>query len=210
MTTAILAIVCIVLIFVLYIVSGGWKKYGGFLGVFKWLRAGAQVGPVQNAKPLAGASLPVDKAADEAIRVLKDMYQEFDERIRAMEARLDKLEASQQSLERLRNSLLSMTSSVRSAAQELAQSPVDEGDGKDEGAVSSNASQTIAQAPVRETRTSVGDGVRDDLYYVILDMLEAGRSEAEIASALNVQPEAVAYVREIMSIPVQNRPSADL
>ncbi|EPZ46237.1 MULTISPECIES: hypothetical protein [Alicyclobacillus] len=210
MTTAILAIVCIVLIFVLYIVSGGWKKYGGFLGVFKWLCAGAQLGPVQNAKPMARVSSPVDPATDEAIRVLKDMYQEFDERTRAIEARLDKLEASQQSLERLLKPFLSMTSPARPIAQEPVQSTADDVGVKDDGAVSSKASQTIAQADVRETPTPVGDGVRDDLYYVILDMLEAGRSEAEIASELNVQPEAVDYVREIMSIPVQNRPSADL
>ncbi|GMA61541.1 hypothetical protein NZD89_17585 [Alicyclobacillus fastidiosus] len=196
MTTLILAIVCVILIFVLYVVSGGWKKYGGFLGLFKWLRAGAQLGPVQANPRVAHASGQSGPSSDEAIQVLKELYTEFDERTRALECRLEQLEQSVQALEvRVQSRPLDTVapSAVDQAARLRAHSD----------ALEQMPLPSAADIDERQPRPTPGEGVSpsDELYFVILDMLEAGSSDDDIARALSVPVSEVAYVRQIMSGP---------
>ncbi|MFB5191454.1 hypothetical protein [Alicyclobacillus fastidiosus] len=197
MTTLILAIVCVILIFVLYVVSGGWKKYGGFLGLFKWLRAGAQLGPVQANTRVLRANEQQGSSSDEAIRVLKELYTEFDERTRAIERRLEQLEQSVRSVEERgqphRPAAGDQAARLRAQSDALQQMPAppvgDIADAVD--AIDLEPGFTNAE----------GAGRPDDLYFVILDMLESGHSEDDIARALSVAASDVAYVREIMSGP---------
>lgn len=175
MPTIILAVICVVLIFILYIVSGGWKKYGGLLGIVKWIRAtayGAKHDP--SVIPSAGKK-PVPSPDEQVTVVLRQIYQDFEEKYERLLERIEQLEASSEQMSDL------------NAREEFVAKDTD--------------LQRFLDVEPDDDSISMS---RQDLYFRILDLLESGKSEEEIATLLAVDRDDILYVRRIMSGPIQH------
>lgn len=203
MPTLILGFVCIILIFVLYIVSGGWRKYGGVFGIFRWLRHGAKIGSTPANPPFSFSrrdplSVPNKRsgADEEAIQVLREIYQEFEERHRELASRMKTLERANESLQ--------------SEIDALKSRPLTAFPGKGiSGFVPDGRSLNVPEvqrvvpefAVALEAIETGSEMERQDKYFAILDLLDSGFSEAQIAEQLGVTFEDVAYVQRIMAGP---------
>lgn len=175
MPTFILAIVCLVLIFVLYIVSGGWRKYGGVLGVFKWVGGTLNSSSsrhfhsrTQEHRDSSGSGLREDT---EVVEVLRQVYQEFEDKHHQME----------QTVQRLAQEVNLLKSQINAPPNVEVRSHSEHG----------------SSHPVHQ------DQSKQNLYFRILDLLESGETEKEIAEMLSVSYSDVSYVRRIMFEPTR-------
>ncbi|WAH35381.1 hypothetical protein [Alicyclobacillus dauci] len=184
MTTLILAIVCIVLIFVLYVVSGGWKNHGGLFGIVKWMRSGARLGiPQKSPSPIRHQTVESNRADKEAIKILREIHAEMSARYSDLERRLTELETVQQEMS---HSLQKMSSSVHVP-------PVEP---------TVDRTRVVADEDESATRAVEEHGLENhDKYFDILDLLDAGKSDEEIADLLSVRVDDVNYVKRLMSAP---------
>ncbi|SIS90251.1 hypothetical protein [Alicyclobacillus vulcanalis] len=100
--TLILALICLILLAVLYGVSGAWKRHPGLKGFLRWtasqVRGGLQ-GSVRSHGPSgAWPRRPSEMArlrradAQLAVQVLEELYEEWERERRALEARIRALE----------------------------------------------------------------------------------------------------------------------
>lgn len=194
--TLILAIVCIILIFILYLVTGGWRKYGGFSGIYKWMYAGMRI--QDGASKTSGGTFRetrrtqsvASRGADdsEVVGILRDLYLEFDERQRALEARIDELERI---LRERRH-----VSPPEGADTRVATVATDASQRRAHFEQGVNVRDSVDRAPRQVS--SDADAHR---YFAIFDMLNGGFSDAEISEKLGVALSEVSYVRAIMQGP---------
>lgn len=175
MPTFVLAGVCLVLVFVLYIVSGGWRKYGGIFGILKWAQASANRDTGDMNKSNFSKKSKSHQHED-VVEVLRQVYQEFDEKHDAL---LQRIELLERELDAVKSH--SMTY-VSDEMQQVIDVP----------------HRAESQTPVEELGHVEREEQDQNLYFKILDLLENGRTEQEIATMLSVPRSDVSYVRRIM------------
>lgn len=175
MPTIILAVVCIVLIFVLYIVSGGWKKYGGLLGIVKWIRTTSYGGKRDASTVRRAARTSASSSDEQVVEVLRQIYQEFEMKYEKLLERIERLEAKNDEVPNL-DSHTDLVPEV----------------------------SIKEEAHHHQHTEELGAMSRQDLYFRILDLLESGKTEQEITALLSVDRDDILYVRRIMSDPTQH------
>ncbi|MFD1674680.1 hypothetical protein [Alicyclobacillus fodiniaquatilis] len=230
METLILAIVCIVLMFILYVVTGGWKKYGGLFGIWKWIRAS-----IKSSAPPSSLIAPQkeigreDAQADEAVRVLREIYVEFDNRQSRLERQLTLLTENQARLQAQVEALLAQQSQIqtgpkiashtveRDTLQSVTEPSAAPADSFPTGTQMAALETVDGWAKQQPEQTGRGERVKrsdvavepqqpaanEDTYFAILDLLAAGRTLAQIAAELHVPEAHVAYVQQIMAEPTR-------
>lgn len=223
--TLILAGVCVVLLAMLYAVSGAWKTHPGVKGFFRWTAAqlrlrAAGPGSPRNAVFLAdrarwdtaGGEKPSD--ARLAIQVLEEMYQEWDQRSRHLEARIQALETAVAQLTAEVDKALhgaghdrdNMVGKDCSPKRSAALSDLEI---RQEAALHSAAEKRERASPAaavdswthdREGARPRAQASREMLYFSILDLLHEGRSRDEIRDLLGVSTDEIARVEKLLSM----------
>ncbi|KRW91643.1 hypothetical protein SD51_08355 [Alicyclobacillus tengchongensis] len=183
--TVILAIVCVILVLILYVVTGGWRKYRGVRGFFQWIREGMTTsnGFASGAsrRKTGEHSSSADAGVAEAIAVLRDMYTEFDEKYHDLAKRIDQLEQMLGTWMHDQPSVVKTLDEVSAAnsteAMGTEQETIDEGNS------------------LRVTSDSGSEAV----YFSILDMLNSGATYAQIRAQLGVTDEQIEVVKSLLA-----------
>lgn len=184
--TLILALVCVVLFAMLYAISGAWKTHPGAKGFIRWVLA-----QIRSGGPRSGMAAPSRMATDRpwradrgasshpnadessrvaaAIQVLEEMYQEWDQRSRELEARIRALETA----------LARLSTIPAEAERDVERAPV-----------------ALGHEPGSEL--TPGEVTRETLYFSILDLLHEGRTHDEIRALLGVSADEIAAVEKLM------------
>ncbi|WP_062308008.1 hypothetical protein [Alicyclobacillus sendaiensis] len=219
--TLILAVVCVVLLAMLYAVSGGWRTHPGVKGFFRWTAAqlrlrGAGSGPSRNALRVDGARGETAGGGDRtearaAIQVLEEMYREWDQRSRDLEVRIQALEAA---VAEIAGTLGGLREGRRDGGGAVGEhgapartaalsEPVGEQKARDQ--VAGEKPKREAHEHVADVRGQERDGAqpgaqtsREMLYFSILDLLHEGRTRDEIRNLLGVSADEIAMVEKLL------------
>lgn len=202
--TAALAIGCMVVIYLLYIVSGGWKTYGGWKGIFKWLKGGG-LSNTTKIHTTTQNSYEIGTVQNELMAALDDIYRDFTEE--SMRLRL----YTEQKIEEIERDMRLQIDEVHHLVTELKQQVAD---------VQGNMALKRDQLKENEALQPQGlsDPVQSDsvelsvreqeevssfspLYFEILDSIQAGLDDIEISHRLGIPVAQVSYVRQIMTDP---------
>jgi hypothetical protein len=179
--SAIMGIVCILLIVFLYIFSGGWKTYGGAFGIWKWLSQGGLSNPNGRSR-----RRPVQKVpeASEFADILEEIYREFTDKLQKQNEEIQsKLDGTITELRRVVRDLENRVSCLeiqKKAPHKLA--------------------ATVACAIVQRSEEKCSP-LEEPVYFRILDALRKGMAPGEVANYLKVPLQDVKSVLSIMSTP---------
>lgn len=173
-----------ILVLILYVVTGGWRKYRGVRGFFQWIREGMTT--TNNfasgaSRQQTGEHSSADAGVAEAIAVLRDMYTEFDEKYHDLAKRIDRLEQMLGTWMHDQPSVVQTLDEVSAAnsteAMATEQETIDEG------------------KSLRVTSDSSSEAV----YFSILDMLNSGATYAQIRAQLGVTDEQIEVVKSLLA-----------
>jgi len=220
--TLILAVVCVVLLAMLYAVSGGWRTHPGVKGFVRWTAAqlrlrGAGPGPSRNAFRADGARGETAGGGDRAearaaIQVLEEMYREWDQRSRDLEVRIQGLEAAVAEIagtlgglrEERRDGGGAVGKHGAPARTAALSEPV--GEQKVHDPVAGEKPKREAHEHGADVRGQELDSAqpgaqtsREMLYFSILDLLHEGRTRDEIRNLLGVSADEIAMVEKLLN-----------
>ena len=225
--TLILAVVCVVLLTMLYAVSGAWKTHPGVKGFFRWTaaqlrlraaRPGAPTNPAFLAGPARFGNSGGEKPSDArlAIQVLEEMYQEWDQRSRQLEARIQAVETAVARLTAMVEGAMrdARNDTDEVSAKGLRPKPSDSGPvigmtpkAAAHAALENNARELEVPSSMEAADTSKhgsqspwprAQASRELLYFSILDLLHEGRSRDEIQDLLGVSTDEIAVVEKLL------------
>ncbi len=176
----IMGLVCIALIVLLYIFSGGWKTYGGVSGLWKWLSQGGLSNPsIHKKQNLSSGKYRSDDVAD----VLEDIYREFTERVNMQNEELKKMNES----------LLLMRSMVVSIEERIT---ILEN--------ANNGKPLIINSALEDHNLIALEQLQledEPVYFKILDELRKGSSVEQVAMQLGIPVLEVEKVLRLMDTP---------
>jgi hypothetical protein len=213
--TILMGLLSIALIIVLYTITGGWRQYGGFMGIFRWIRSGALSDPTLPSKRSASATGTMD---EEVAAILEDLYADLKgdvEQLRVhLEARLSRLEsmvgetAGQEAW-----SYMPRKRPVRDGEADVATNDTGVGNGENGdgagGSIPPSAEVTERRHQVAQESRANRHNSREseeeffsERYFDILDLLSQGYTSLQVSRQLGVTEAAVHKVQHIMSSPV--------
>ncbi len=213
--TILMGLLSIALIIVLYTITGGWRQYGGLLGIFRWIRSGALSDPTLPSKRSASGSSTMD---EEVAAILEDLYADLKgdvEQLRLqMEERLSRLE-SMLGQTSLQEGLLNMprTRFAGESDAHAATGGARAGYEESRDAVGGNRplfaeGTALGHQGAEENHANGPDShaleneVFSEKYFDILDLLSQGYTSVQVSHRLDVTEAAVQRVQHIMSSPV--------
>lgn len=213
--TTVLALLCLIVIFSLYIGTGGWKTHGGLKGIFTWMRsAGTPRLAQQSPVPAPMGSELLVTPSDEVEEILDDIYREFTEETGKLREQFELFQ--QETHERFESLTKKIHTEIAQVALQVEQLLSSSQKGDRETQMSSDISSEVAyRQPELSTGTSLSSRIElqsdrfsaplENLsigHFEVLDYLFTGASTQEISQITGISEEQVEEIRKLMENPL--------